>query len=537
MPFKTLKELDPTEGTVLLFSATARAQHVAGNDTILVPQPSDDPNDPLRWPKWRKHMAFGAVCMFACFNNISGTVLSDSFFTISVDLGVSIDKASGLISWVILILGLGNFFWVPTAIYFGKRPVFLVSCAITFAASIWAALSPDFANLQAACVVGGFGGAASEALGAAIINDLYFLHERGSKMAWYVISLAFGSSLGPLCGGYIIEHKGWAWGKWFGAILLGVNLLFIFFFAPETRFHRNTDLSQGISSTESMDTSRESKNGDVSEVEKAHSPARSTTSFPTTSGKSVKTYMQLLNPWSGINSHESYWELMLRPIPLLAYPACAFATLIYSLCLAPTVMINVLSSIILIPPPYGFSVGAVGLINVAGMIGQAIGAVLGGIVIDKWIAWRAHRNNGVFQPESRLALIFIPGLMVFLGILLFGFAVEQQMKWAVIFVAYGFVSVGLTGGASVSMTYVVDSYFPVQAECLEMINGLKNVVAFGFIHATVPWVDSDGYQKAFGALSGVFCAILALALPLLIWGPQIRHYTSSHWRLISWDLK
>ncbi|KAF7560197.1 hypothetical protein G7046_g3956 [Stylonectria norvegica] len=521
MPLKTLKELDPTEGTVLLFSATAHAQHLAGNDTILVPQPSDDPNDPLSWPKSRKHMAFAAVCMFACFNNISGTVLSDSFYTIAVDLEVSVDKATGLISWVILVLGLGNFFWVPTAIYLGKRPVFLAACAITFIAAIWAALSPNFSSLQAACV------------------DLYFLHERGSKMALYMISLAFGSSLGPLCGGYIIEHKGWAWGKWFSAILLGFNLLFIFFFAPESRFYRSTDLSQCLGATPSTNNPREGEKGNVSQIEQAQysTTAYHSDSPPTTSNRPVKTYRQLLNPWSGIHSHETYLQLLIRPIPLLAYPACAFATLLYSICLAPTVMINVLSSIILIPPPYNFSVGAVGLINVAGMIGQALGALTGGILIDKWVNWRAHRNNGVFQPESRLALIFIPCGIVFIGILVFGFAAEKQMPWSVMFVAYGFVSVGLTGAASIGMTYVVDSYFPVAAECLEMINGLKNVVAFGLIKATVPWVDSQGYQKAFGALSGIFCVISMLALPLFIWGPQIRHYTASYWRLISWDLK
>ena len=129
------------------------------------------------------------------------------------------------------------------------------------------------------------------------------------------------------------------------------------------------------------------------------------------------------------------------------------------------------------------------------IVGQATGAVMGGIAIDKWIAWRAHRNNGVFQPETRLSLIFIPSSLIFLGIVLFGFAVQQQMHWAVIFLAYGFVSIGLTGSASIAMTYVCDTYFPVAAECLETINGLKNVVAFGFIHATVPWVESEGYEK------------------------------------------
>lgn len=69
------------------------------------------------------------------------------------------------------------------------------------------------------------------------------------------------------------------------------------------------------------------------------------------------------------------------------------------------------------------------------------------------------------------------------------------MHWAVIFTAYGLMSVGLTGSASITMTYVCDCYFPVSAECLEMINGIKNIVAFGLVHGVVPWVDNMGYTK------------------------------------------
>lgn len=64
---------------------------------------------------------------------------------------------------------------------------------------------------------------------------------------------------------------------------------------------------------------------------------------------------------------------------------------------------------------------------------------------------------------------------------MFGYGVERHMSWAMLYVGYGFISVGLTGCASISMTYVIDSYYPVAQECLEMVNGLKNVVAFGFV--------------------------------------------------------
>lgn len=535
MPFKSLKELDPSEGTVLLYSRNLSQQHLGKGDTILFPQPSADLNDPLTWPRWRKHFVFLSICLFSCLNNFSGTVLSDSFLTISEDLQVSVEDASGLLSWVVLTQGLANFVWVPTAIYLGKRPVFLVSCAIAFFGAIWAAASTSFGSLLGGCIFGAFGGGASEALGAAIINDIYFLHERGSKMSWYIIFIAFGSSLGPLCGGYLIEYKGWAWGKWLSAILLGINLLLIFFFAPETRFRRSSNPSEGLDSIAS--SASPSEKGDSNKFEHLEVGNRSSAPNQTSIMPPRKTYLQSLNPWSGVASDSPYWSLMFRPLPLLVYPACLFATLAYSLALAPTVMVNTVSSTILIPPPYNFSIGAVGLINIPGMIGQGFGAVIGGICIDKWASYCARRNNGVFVPETRLFLFIVPTIIVFTGIVLFGFSVEQQMHWAVIFTAYGLMSVGLTGSASITMTYVCDCYFPVAAECLEMINGIKNVFAFGLVHGVVPWVTRMGYARAFGTLGGIFGGLMAFVLPLLVWGPQIRHHTSSKWRLVSWELE
>ena len=135
------------------------------------------------------------------------------------------------------------------------------------------------------------------------------------------------------------------------------------------------------------------------------------------------------------------------------------------------------------------------MLSLFAVVGHLVGAIGGGWATDKWVEFRAAKNNGVFQPESRLTLILPLATCVFIGTLMFGFAAGDQMSWPVLYVAYGFVSVGLTGIPSITMTYAVESYYPVSAECLEVINGLKNVITFGVIYATVPWAESQGYKK------------------------------------------
>ena len=78
---------------------------------------------------------------------------------------------------------------------------------------------------------------------------------------------------------------------------------------------------------------------------------------------------------------------------------------------------------------------------------------------------------------------------------MFGFGAAKEMSWAVGFVGYGFMNVGLTGVANIAMPYVMDAYFPVAADALLIINGLKNIVAFGFSYGAIPWITSSGFQN------------------------------------------
>lgn len=59
---------------------TVRLERLLGNaqgdtEIILQPRPTDDPNDPLNWPKWRKYLNFGLATFYAvmAFAQINAT--------------------------------------------------------------------------------------------------------------------------------------------------------------------------------------------------------------------------------------------------------------------------------------------------------------------------------------------------------------------------------------------------------------------------------------------------------------------------------
>jgi hypothetical protein len=61
-------------------------------------------------------------------------------------------------------------------------------------------------------------------------------------------------------------------------------------------------------------------------------------------------------------------------------------------------------------------------------------------------------------------------------------------------------------------------------------NHPQNIVAFGFLHGVDGWVQT-GYVSSFGTMAGIFVAIMALAIPLVLYGERIRH-TTALWRVI-----
>ena len=93
------------------------------------------------------------------------------------------------------------------------------------------------------------------------------------------------------------------------------------------------------------------------------------------------------------------------------------------------------------------------------------------------------------------------------------------------------VALGLTAVPVATITYVSDSYLPVNADALLLVNGLKNIVAFGILYGVLPWVTEAGYVKVYVTQAGIYVLIMLLAIPLALFGQRLRH-TTARWRII-----
>jgi MFS family permease len=129
-----------------------------------------------------------------------------------------------------------------------------------------------------------------------LIGDIFFVHERGARMAIWNFSLATGATMGSVIGGYVAQDIGWRWNYGLAAIALGILWLGFVFLLPETVYIRDIKYNLDEQSHEDLSGGFEKNaEGDAVQAEVAN-----ITEYPKI------TYKEQLRPWTGkIYDHTS----------------------------------------------------------------------------------------------------------------------------------------------------------------------------------------------------------------------------------------
>lgn len=160
---------------------------------------------------------------------------------------IQFSQVSLLTGYNLCAVGACGIFISAFARKFGKRPLTIFSISCSLAGSIWAAVANSYPSLVGARVLQGIGIAMFESVTFAIVGDLYFVHQRGTRMAAYVAFQSGLANLPGLIAGKITMDLGWRSVFWLLCIFLGIGWLLIVLFCWETQFNRpgiyNTDIS------------------------------------------------------------------------------------------------------------------------------------------------------------------------------------------------------------------------------------------------------------------------------------------------------
>jgi len=218
--------------------APPQQKKTADGEILLEPQPDESVNDPLNWPVWQRDSALISLGLYCLIGGGMTPILAAGFTSVAATYDVSNQQVALTTGLYMLGLGIGSVIMSPTAILFGKRPVYLLGAILLILSAVWCALSPNYASLVVARVFQGIAVSPVECLPSATIAEIYFLHERAYRVGVYTLLLLGGKNLVPLASAAVIGNLGWRWVFWIIAIIVGGFFFLLFFLVPETFWDR-----------------------------------------------------------------------------------------------------------------------------------------------------------------------------------------------------------------------------------------------------------------------------------------------------------
>src|SRR5271165_1628621 len=122
---------------------------------------------------------------------------------------------------------------------FGRRRMFLLGVAVFAAASIVCGLASSLQQLITARAVQGIGAAFLVPGSLALISASFGESERGRAIGTWSGSTAITTAIGPVLGGWLIEHLSWRWAFFINVPLAVAVLTIALWRVPESRSSRH----------------------------------------------------------------------------------------------------------------------------------------------------------------------------------------------------------------------------------------------------------------------------------------------------------
>ncbi|KAI0974017.1 major facilitator superfamily domain-containing protein [Xylaria arbuscula] len=322
------------------------------------------------------------ILFLVSFSSFLSPISSTSVLAATPEVAAEYSTTGTIVNLVnalyLLFMGLSPIIWGPLSQVYGRRIICLVTGTGFVLTSIGTALSPNFGAFFFFRLFTAFLGTSFLLNGAAVISDIYRPTERGKATGWFMSGTLIGPAFGPFLGGLIVTYTSWRVIFWLQTALAGVGTIGIFFFMPETIFHKKIDDLEGYSGREK--------------------------------GRAL---LSLLNPWE---------ILKLFKYPNFILAGFASASLVWN-------MYSILTPIrYVLNPRYHLTTPLQGgLFYLAPGFGYLAGTFVGGRYAD-YIVKVYIRKRGVRIPEDRMysALPFL-GLALPGSVIIYGWCVEKDV--------------------------------------------------------------------------------------------------------------
>ena len=287
---------------------------------------------------------------------------------------------------------------LSTAQVFGRRPIYILTFVIFFAANVGLSFTDVYWLLIVLRIVQAAGACSAIAIGAGTIADVTERKERGSYMGFYALAQYTGPAVGPVIGGALAQRWDYHATFFFLTALSGLFLIFMALFLVES-------LRALV----------------------GNGSARTTGIYrPLITPKLIAPYNDAKQPAMKSPLTGPIEFGFHRPFTVFGRPETCLAIAAFSMVYA-TYYLSSGSLPYLFKKVYGLDEFLIGLCFLPSGLGCALGTVLGGKILD-WDYRRALKNSGVAVKVTRARLrsawIYLPCYVV--SLLAYGWCVRAH---------------------------------------------------------------------------------------------------------------
>jgi EmrB/QacA subfamily drug resistance transporter len=173
---------------------------------------------------------------------IDGTVVNVALPALQTNLNATVVDVQWVVEAYALFLAALLLAGGSLGDHFGRKRIYIIGVTVFALASIWCGLAPNINQLIIARAAQGVGGALLVPGSLAIISSSFKSEVRGKAIGTWSGFTAITAAIGPVFGGWLIEHVSWRAAFFINAPLALIVLALVFLHVPESR----DDKSQGL---------------------------------------------------------------------------------------------------------------------------------------------------------------------------------------------------------------------------------------------------------------------------------------------------
>lgn len=371
---------------------------------------------------------------------------------------------------------------------YGKRPVYLLSSIIGTVGVIVGETASGFNTLLAARVIQGVAIAAYEALAVATVGDLYYVHERGPRVAVIIFILSSISNFISIVAGPVTENLGWHYNFHIMLPFSAFQTILFIFFAPETMYRRKAiyeldvlgseeDLS-GLAQKEAR-VARHIEGTNAELQNTADTMAKTNTNSTVDTIPAPKTFIQEMAIFNGTFVDDSVFKMVLACPAILFNVGALWQILATGLVTAWYVAVAILTGVVFAQPPYLLNSAGIGYTSVGPFVGGLLGSIMCFSAATPLAKWMTRRNAGIYEPEFYLIPILPAGLVLIAGFLGFGYALRDSASIYLMCFLWGVILFGVSFIVTFASQYALDAFRSNSTEIFIMNMAFKNFFFYG----------------------------------------------------------